>query len=211
MTTARSQLRLRLKVPPRHGGARRGAGRKPRGARAGVTHHRREEVTRETPVHVTLRLRDHVWNLRSLRALAVFRRALAGMLAFPGFRVVHFSLQGNHLHAIVEAEDNRTLSQGVQGLSVRLAKGLNRMMGRHGAVFSDRYHAHVLRTPSEVARALAYVLQNHRGHMARLGRRASCGPVDPFSSSAAGSAEVTARPESWLLARGWQRVARPGT
>ncbi len=54
---------------------------------------------------------------------------------------------GEHLHFIVEADDNRALSEGMQGLSVRLAKGLNRLMGRHGKVFADRFHAHVLRTP----------------------------------------------------------------
>jgi putative transposase len=67
--------------------------------------------------------------------------------------VAHFSVQGNHIHLIVEAHDNRALSEGVQGLLVRLAKGLNRMMGRHGRVLSERYHAHVLRSPAEVPAA----------------------------------------------------------
>jgi hypothetical protein len=154
-----------------------------------------------------------------VRALAVVRCAVAGMLGRADFRVVHFSVQGNHLHLVVEARDDRALSEGIQGVSVRLAKGLNRMMGRRGRVFSDRYHAHVLRTPLEVRRALAYVLQNHRSHMARIGERASCGVIDPFSSAAsfdgwAGSAapaaapDVTSEPRTWLLASGWKRHGR---
>ncbi len=63
------QLRLKLKKPRTHGGKRRGAGRHPNGERAGVSHHGRDDVTRETPVHVTLRVLPHVWNLRSRRAL----------------------------------------------------------------------------------------------------------------------------------------------
>ena len=80
------------------GGARAGAGRKPHGENAGLPHLAREGLTRHTPVHVTLRARPHVWNLRSRRCYAVMARALRGVLDRPDCRVVHFSIQGNHLH-----------------------------------------------------------------------------------------------------------------
>ncbi len=86
-----------------------------------------------------------------------------------------FSVQGNHLHLLIEAQDNRALAEGMQGLSVRLARGLNRLMGRHGKVLADRFHAHVLRTPAETRRAIAYVLLNHRSHAARSGERVGRG------------------------------------
>jgi len=166
-------------------------------------------------VHVTVRVRAHVWNLRSRRSLRVFEEALSGVLARPGFRVVHFSLQGDHVHLILEADGARALARGVQALSIRVAKGLNRMMKRAGPVFEDRYHAHVLRTPREVRNALAYVLLNHRSHLARAGERAA-GGIDPFSSGAgfdgwtvnladAGGKKFTAPPRSWLLRVGWRR------
>ncbi|GAO02883.1 transposase [Anaeromyxobacter sp. PSR-1] len=215
MVAAR-QLRFRLPAPRTHGGRRPGAGRKPKGARAGVSHHGRPEVTATTPVHVTLRLLPHVWNLRSRRSLRVVEAALSAVRNRLTFRVVHFSLQGNHLHLLVEAEGAAALSAGMQGLSIRLAKGLNRMMARRGRVFADRYHAHVLRTPAEVRHALAYVLLNHRSHRARAGERAGRGTVDPYSSGAcfegwreavarADAPGVTARPRTWLLATGWRR------
>jgi REP element-mobilizing transposase RayT len=157
----------------------------------------------------------HVWNLRSRRSLHVIERALVGMYAWREFRVVHFSAQGNHLHFLVEADDNRALSEGMQGLSIRLAKGLNRLMGRRGKVFADRFHARVLRTPAEVRNALAYVLLNHRSHMLRAGERDSAGARDPFSSAASldgwregGPVEaprVTSPPQTWLLGSGWRR------
>jgi REP element-mobilizing transposase RayT len=208
---------LSLKLPDGHGGRRPGAGRKPAGERAGVSHHGRPEATPRFPVHVTLRTLDHVWNLRSRRSFRVVEAALTAMLGWRDFHVVHFSVQGNHLHFVVEAEDSRALAEGMQGLLVRLAKGLNRMMGRHGKVFADRYHAHVLRTPSEVRRALAYVLLNARSHLARLGERPGQYAVfDPYSSAAwfdgwttAGAAvpgpRLTSPPCSWLLATGWRR------
>jgi REP element-mobilizing transposase RayT len=178
-------------------------------------------VRKDTPVHVTLRVLDHVWNLRSQRALRVVNAALEGMRGWREFRVVHFSLQGNHIHLIAEADDNRALSEGAQALQVRLAKGLNRMMGRHGKVFADRFHAHVLETPSETRRAIAYVLLNHRSHAARRGERVGSGAADPYSSGPAfdgwsGFAPVdgaatkattvaTAQPRGWLLREGWRR------
>ncbi len=110
------QGQLRLKIPRQrtHGGQRKGAGRKPKRDRAGVSHHGRDEVTRDTPVHVTLRVLDHVWNLRSRRCHAVVRAALAGMKDRRDFRVVHYSVQGNHLHLLAEADGNRELSEGLQ-------------------------------------------------------------------------------------------------
>lgn len=173
-------------------------------------------MTSTAPVHVTLRVLPHVWNLRSQRSLRVVEAALeAATAASDTFRVVHFALEGNHLHLLVEADGQRALSSGMQGLCIRLAKGLNRMMGRRGNVFADRYHARVLGTPSEVRNALVYVLLNHRSHLARLGKPAGRGVVDRFSSGRwfdgwrrGGPAEarrVTAAPRTWLLRTGWRR------
>ena len=77
---------------------------------------------------------------------------------------MHYSVQGNHVHLFVEAQDEKALSRGMSGLGVRVAKGLNRVMRRHGKVLDDRYHGHILRTPTEVRRAREYLLQNARRH-----------------------------------------------
>lgn len=76
----------------------------------------------------------------------------------------HYSVQGNHLHFIVEAKDREALARGMKGLAIRIAKGLNRIWERRGRVFADRYFDHILRTPLEVKRALAYVFGNRRKH-----------------------------------------------
>ncbi|MGZ3440596.1 MAG: hypothetical protein ACXVDD_13830, partial [Polyangia bacterium] len=98
-------------------------------------------------------------------------------------------VQGNHVHLLVEARDERALSRGMNGLGVRVAKGLNRVMGRHGKVLGDRYHAHILRTPSEARRAHSYLLQNARKHYGR-------GVVDEYTSAAA-----LIEPETFLMRR----------
>src|SRR6266576_2213365 len=146
------------------GGKRTRAGRKPGGRRAGVWHVARPELAARFPVHVTWRMKKEVWNLRTRRCFSVLKRAFWGGADRFGFRLVHYSVQGNHLHLLVEAQDERALSRGMNGLGVRVAKGLNRVMGRHGKVLGDRYHSHILRTPSEARRARAYLLQNAQRH-----------------------------------------------
>ncbi len=160
------------------GGKRPGAGRKPSGERAGVSHLTRARFGRPLPVHVTLRVAPHVYNLRSRRAFSVVGRALAKAAERFGMRIVWFSVLGNHIHLIVEAAAPRALSRGMQGFSIRVAKGLNRMMDRTGRVLADRFHAHHLRTPSEVRRAVAYVRNNYRKHMSALGRAVPAAFVD---------------------------------
>ena len=116
-------------------------------------------------------------------------------------RLTHYSVQGNHLHLIVEAAGERALSRGMQGLCIRIAKGLNRTMQRKGKVFADRYHAHILRTRAEVRNAVRYVLQNVHVHARRAGRKVATG-MDRYSSTSADPAAV-APPRTWLLRVGW--------
>src|SRR4051812_33788220 len=203
------------------GGKRAGAGRKPRGARAGVAHRSRGEWTRPMPLHVTLRMAPHVYNLRSRRSFRVIEAALriggdrfnarvieAGLrIGGDRFnaRVIQFSVQGNHIHLLVEAPDRRALARAIQGFSIRVAKGLNRMMGRNGRVFDDRYHARVLRTPTEVRHAIRYVRDNAQKHAAERGETYSPGYVDPYSS--AGTPDLALPPaQTWLLREGWTRA-----
>ena len=199
----------------RRGGKRPGAGRKPKGERAGVSHRNRAKLASRYPVHVTLKLERGLPRLRNKAAYRVLRRAFAGGNARDGFRLCEYSVQGNHVHLIVEAKDRTALSRGMQGLGVRIARGLNRLWGRAGRVFADRYHDRILRTPREVRNALAYVLNNARRH--RLGLKWA---IDLFTSGPwfdgwkeAGVASTVQRPEeqptaqarSWLLHMGWRR------
>lgn len=199
---ARRQLGLEFRT---WGGKRAGAGRKPRGARAGVAHRSRGEWTRRMPLHVTLRMAPHVYNLRSRRSFRVIEAALrVGGDRFD-VRIVRFSIQGNHIHLLVEAPNRRALARALQGLSIRIAKGLNRMMGRSGRVLDDRYHARVLRTLTEVRHALHYVLDNARKHAAQRGATYSPGYVDPYSS--AGAPDLVLPPaQTWLVREGWKRA-----
>ncbi len=185
-----------------HGGKRKNAGRKPNGTRAGVSHLARERFARLLPVHVVVRFADHVYNLRSRRCFSALSRAFGAAAERFGVRIVQFSVQGNHVHLVVEAESNEALARAMKGFSVRVARGLNRVMHRRGAVLADRYHSHVLRTPTETRRAVRYVRNNGVQH-------ATVAHVDQDSYASHASHVSLPVPHTWLLREGWRRAAGP--
>jgi hypothetical protein len=144
-------------------------------------------------------------------------RAIARSHKEPSFHVVHFSVQTNHIHLIVEAAGTRTLSRGMQGLAIRFAQTCNRLYARRGSVFGERYHARELTSARQVRNALVYVLQNRTKY-----RRTLCGTADPYSSAQwftgwarppLASTLVVVRspvaaPRTWLAAVGWRRHGR---
>ena len=120
-----------------------------------------------------------------------------------------------HLHLVVEADGREALARGVGGLAVRIAKALNRLWGRGGELWRDRYHARVLRTPTEVYRAIRYVFTNARHH----GFLVPSGAPDPCSSArffggwknyVCAAADPLVRPvvdaATWLLRVGWSKA-----
>ena len=179
------------------GGKRKHAGRKPKGARSGVPHLPRKH-TRQTAALVTMRVRDGLPSLRSPRTFRAIASALRKGKERFGLRVIHFTVQGNHLHMLVEAEDSVSLARGMKGLSVRIARALNRVTGVRGHVFPERFHSRALKSPREIAYAMRYVLGNHMKHgLANWNR----GPTDPCSSGAfaPGPDGLTVRPKLYLI------------
>lgn len=191
-----------------HGGRRDGAGRKPVGPRPGVPHRPRAAHDPRHPAHVTLRAGALPASLRNARVFPVVREALRRS-SRNGLAIVEYSVQSNHVHLVVEASSTTALRSGLRGLTIRLARAINRALGRRGQVFSDRYHSRELTSPREIRNALVYVLQNFRKHGAAGpgtdpcssarsfdGWTVACGPVlEPF-----------AKARTWLLRRGWRRL-----
>jgi REP-associated tyrosine transposase len=176
----------------------------------GVPHLRRAKLSPHHPVHVTQRVQPGVGYLRQQARARLIRDAMRAVRLRFGLRVVHYSIQGNHLHLIVEVSSAAALSRGMQALGIRIAKALNALAGRRGAVFVDRYHAHALPTRREVAHAVRYVLHNFRHHHARESLPSWW--RDPLSSACeAPAAGAAAAPRTWLLRIGWTlEPPRPG-
>jgi putative transposase len=172
------------------GGRRKGAGRKsarrPDGKRVHNPHCAREAFTRSRPVHVTVCVREGLPSLRGAVLALVVLKCLEAGNERAGFRLVHFSLQTTHVHLICEAEGPAALAAAIKGLNVRIARAINKQLGRKGKVIADRYHLEVLRTPTQVRNAVRYVLRNGEKHgvhvAARHGDPRPC--PDPLSSAA---------------------------
>ena len=219
----------------KRGGKRKNAGRKPvHLLPSGKPLHRRVRkrapVSSRTPVHVVLRVTEAVGRLRRRHTYHAIRLAILTAPVLGLIRVVHVSIQRNHIHLLVEAANEQALARGMQGLQISAARRLNAAVTierrldqpRRGQVFVTRYHAEIIRTPRQARHALAYVLNNWRRHREDLGgaaqRRAQ---VDPYSSGIAfggwhgitspftAPADYQPLPvevaRSWLLTDGWRK------
>ena len=220
------------------GGCRLGAGRPKRPisqGRSSEPHRVRPALKSRFPLHVVMRTHASVGSLRTWEALMAVREATIAVLCRgETFRIVHFSMQRNHVHLIVEALDSGALSRGMQAFGISCAKHINAAVSartgvrRKGAVFTDRYFARPLRTPREVRNCLSYVLNNWRHHRADVvdrDRTTKPWKIDFFSSSLAfdgwkerpdrarprfrippGYEGASVRtPSTWLLSIGWRR------
>jgi putative transposase len=187
--------------------------------RSDVPHRVRASHCHRNPVHVTLRRAAFLPSMRERTLFLAIRRGLS-QTARSWFRVAHFSVQADHLHMIVEARDKGSLSRGMMGLSVRLARAFNAVLGRRGALWGGRYHSRALKTPREVRNALVYVLMNRRKHASSaapaVGRDFDvCSsawwldgwdrPPSPLSARYHVGVPPVAPAETWLLRTGWKR------
>ena len=211
----------------RHGGRRKGAGRKPGPGRKRHAHRARPFHDRSLPVHVTLRVTGEVGRLRRRSAYQAVRWAMIKTAGRSNFRIVHLSIQGNHIHLLCEADDRIALANGIRGFCVSAARRLNLAISkergetRRGRVFTDRYHATTITHPRQARNALAYVLNNWRKHRDDRGAMRTA-QVDPYSTGVwfpswaerdgvpfvwpKGYEPLPCRaPTTWLLKEGWKR------
>jgi REP element-mobilizing transposase RayT len=214
-TTPLGQVEL---VFNKRGGRREGAGRKRRG-RKRVSHASRPDFPSRFPTHITMRFLDGLPTMRRRKAFKVIRATMFKVMEkHAEFRIVHLTIQGNHVHMVCEASGKTALARGVQGFKISAGKCLNKMLGREGKLWADRYHSELLTTPTQVRNAICYVLNNWRRHGVDRGATVR---VDHFSTGyffhgwkERGPIEhvpdgyellPSARPRTWLLKDGWKR------
>ena len=227
---AAAQLGL-FEPDKKRGGKRRGAGRPAKGKRSSEAHQERPFLHARYPVHVVLRTVGAVGNLRRRCVWQAIREATLTTAVREDFRIVHLSLQRTHVHLIVEASDKAALARGMQGFQISAAKHLNAAISkgqpgprRRGTVFPDRYHAEIIRSPTQARHTLSYVMNNWRKHGEDRAAPMSAWTIDWFSTAAMfpGWAEygdeaflwrgpatydplVVYQPRTWLLREGWAK------
>lgn len=213
------------------GGKRRGAGRPNKSGT--VSHAKREDVNFKRPLHLTLRLRQGLPNIRQRGVLKLFQTCCRRVKRFD-FHVVHFSIQSNHIHLIAEAKDNQALGRGMQSLASSFAKKLKVLMRSwksrfswDGSVFVGRYHLRTILNPTQMKNTLKYVLLNwvqHSGYIEHMDDFSSCRAFSrwkellgrdfklliameaknaPYDPEPMGISP----PRSWLAREGWLKAA----
>jgi hypothetical protein len=194
-----------------------------------MPHDTRAKIDPRYPLQVTIRAAPGLPSLRSPRVFGVLRRAI-GRASVDRFRVIHFSIQQDHGHFIVEGDEARRARGGMHGLAIRLALAVNRAVGRKGQVVCDRYHVRPLTTPRQMRTSMVYVLLNFRKHLRappgidprssgphfagwyRQGRLDSADVVAAPAPAPASAAAVvigpaaTVAPRTWMAAFGWRRA-----
>jgi len=179
---------------------------------------------------VTIKRARGLVNLRyPAAAQVVFERVMLAQK--KAFRITHFTIQDTHLHLLVDADDATAFSNGLRGFVASLARALNKLWGRSGSVFPERFHSRVLKSVRAVWNAIKYVLNNYLKHGGGVWQGASgVREPDQFSSGRyfdgwqghrpavrAGAAECPVVRGCWKSAVGWRRGhaklslgARPG-
>ncbi len=185
-------------------------GRPPKGDRAGAPHTKRPELKRRYPVHVVLRVVKEIGSLRKRHMYKALREATITVALRElndnengAFRIVHISIQRDHVHLLVEADHKMALSRGMQSFQISAAKHLNRAVSvkavraelrrtptyraamtnrRRGTVFPDRFHQEIITSPKQARRALGYVLNNWRKHREDAHDAARRWRIDPYST-----------------------------
>lgn len=144
------------------GGARPGAGRPPKGPISSEPHARRPSIQPHHPIHITARLDAALARMSPASADTALRLALRTAQGRADFRIVYLELRRGRLELIVEAAKTQALARGMQGFQIAAARHLNRVAGRRGAAFPDRYRMTVLETRAKVRAALREVAPRMR-------------------------------------------------
>ena len=219
------RARQQIFVWKTRGGRRAGAGRKPRRENVGLmVHSARPGFVPRLPVHVTMRAVKGVACLRT-EVVAPVVMAEIGRASEKGLRVLHFSVQKDHVHLIVEADDGESLSRGMQRLASRVAMAVNALLGRHGKFWKERYHRRDLGTPRQFRNALVYVTFNFRKHASAGERARRTRLLDGMSSArwiddwkdeelveyvrehrTRAGPRPTALPRTWIARVGWKKL-----
>lgn len=206
------------------GGKRTGAGRPNKSG--AVNHMRRQKFTKDKPAHVTFRLLKGLSGLRT-KSVHELLKVTVGHLPKFGVRAIHYSLQGNHIHLILEADSPAALSRAMKSFGCRFAKGAKHLRGFKSAkVFNGRYHLTVIDSPRQARNAIRYVLLNQSHHVDLIehidefssgfyfkGWRQLLGPKfkdlveqQAITSGTFDLPKHLSVPDTWLLAEGWKRA-----
>lgn len=129
----------------------------------GIRHVRRLRLKKASSLHLTIKVRENKADIQSKRILKALHHAIK-RARLKGLKVVHYTLEYNHLHLLVESVDNKTLHKGMQSFGITIAKAINKIKRTKGSVYKNRYHLKLISSPRQLRNVLHYIFNNGVKH-----------------------------------------------
>jgi REP element-mobilizing transposase RayT len=141
----------------------------------GIRHTERPLITKPTSLHLTVKILRTKANLKKKMVLSILKRSIMNARKM-GLRVIHYSLEYDHVHLLIEAENNFILGKGMQSFGVTFSKALNRLRKIKGTVYKHRYHYRKIVGARQLKNVLNYIFNNGIKH------KTAKSLINPFNS-----------------------------
>lgn len=141
----------------------------------GIRHISRDRLYRPTSLHLTIKVRENKADIKTKKILKALHHAIK-RARLKELKIIHYTLEHNHLHLLVEASDNLILHKGMQALGITLSKAINKIKKLKGGVYKHRYHFRKLNSRRELINVLYYIFKNGIKHKRTLSM------IDPYNS-----------------------------
>ena len=164
----------------------------------GIRHIERPKFQRVRSFHLTIKVKKNKADIQNKKILKALHHAIK-RARLKDLKIIHYTLEYNHVHLLVEAYNNSVLHSGMQALGISFAKAVNRVKSTKGTVYKHRYHLRQISSPRDLKNVLHYIFHNGIKH------RRTHTPVDLYNSFLAETrlwADIKLKPEL----NEWQRV-----
>lgn len=141
----------------------------------GIRHTKRLIFNLPSAFHITIKVKENKADIKNKNILKSLHHAIK-RARLQGIRVLHFTLEYNHVHLVLEASNHKELHKGMQAFGISFAKKINKQKHLNGTVYKNRYHQRLLKTRSEFKNAIQYVFSNGLKHKRALSK------LDPYNS-----------------------------
>ena len=152
----------------------KGAGR-PAIHDAGIRHISRPLIKKASSLHLTVKIKKNKAEMKNKAVLAILKRAIRNARK-QGLKVIHYSLEYDHAHLLVEVDNNQVLGKGMQAFGVTIAKAINKLKRDSGGVYKHRYHFRQISSSRELKNVMSYIFSNGVKH------KTAKSLVNPFNS-----------------------------
>lgn len=129
----------------------------------GIRHTARPVLTKPSSLHLTIKVQKIKADIKNKMILTMLKKAILNARRM-GLKVIHYSLEYDHVHLLIEADNNVILGKGMQSLGVTLSKAINRTKRIKGRVYKHRYHFRKINSARELKNVMFYIFNNGVKH-----------------------------------------------